>query len=384
MSITNSESRTVLRASYSEPVDIAIHLGGAGQARMRVRGELDVAAAPLLGEAVEMLAAANRNRIIVDLAAATFCDCACLGRLAHADAMLRRNDGIVRLTNPNRQVMRLVELANLRHIVISDPLGPPRLAQPNGRPAHVRLPTLADALARLSAQPGVQETLDAIGRLGTRIVDGADRASITIRRPSGRFETEAATDATAVQVDAVQCRLAAGPCVEIASGRGWCSVVDDFALDGRWPELSERVPLDTRSGLSIRIDAGDDRCVRSLNLYGRRVRAFDATSEAIAEIFAAGCGAALRAAQGQAEAAQLHDALRTNRDIALAMGIIMAHRLVTRDEAFDLLRRASQRSHRKLAEIAADVAETGILNFGLDGRHSFEGLSFGAPARPGR
>jgi AmiR/NasT family two-component response regulator len=41
----------------------------------------------------------------------------------------------------------------------------------------------------------------------------------------------------------------------------------------------------------------------------------------------------------------------------------MARRLVTRDQAYDLLRRASQHSQRKLADIAAEVADIGILEF---------------------
>ena len=34
---------------------------------------------------------------------------------------------------------------------------------------------------------------------------------------------------------------------------------------------------------------------------------------------------------------------------------------ITRDQAFDLLRIASQHGHRKLAEIATEVADTGVL-----------------------
>jgi AmiR/NasT family two-component response regulator len=43
------------------------------------------------------------------------------------------------------------------------------------------------------------------------------------------------------------------------------------------------------------------------------------------------------------------------------MGIVMNASKVTRDQAFDLLRIASQHTHRKLADVATDVAETGQL-----------------------
>ncbi len=45
------------------------------------------------------------------------------------------------------------------------------------------------------------------------------------------------------------------------------------------------------------------------------------------------------------------------------MGIIMALHKITKEQAFDALRVASQHTHRKLAVIARDVAETGELPF---------------------
>jgi ANTAR domain len=57
----------------------------------------------------------------------------------------------------------------------------------------------------------------------------------------------------------------------------------------------------------------------------------------------------------------LHRALSTNREIGAAMGILMARHALTSDQAFDLLRRTSQRAHRKIVAIAAEVIETGVL-----------------------
>ena len=62
-----------------------------------------------------------------------------------------------------------------------------------------------------------------------------------------------------------------------------------------------------------------------------------------------------------AKAENLHRALDSNRDIGAAMGILMARHQLTSDQAFDLLRRTSQRAHRKIVSIAADVIETGEL-----------------------
>jgi hypothetical protein len=62
-----------------------------------------------------------------------------------------------------------------------------------------------------------------------------------------------------------------------------------------------------------------------------------------------------------AATANLQVALTSNRRIGTAIGILMAHRHITDSAAFELLREASQRLHRKLRDIAEDVVLTGTL-----------------------
>ncbi len=52
---------------------------------------------------------------------------------------------------------------------------------------------------------------------------------------------------------------------------------------------------------------------------------------------------------------------RTNREIGMAMGILMKLHNLTEQQAFDLLRRISQRSQRKIRDIALDVVTTGAI-----------------------
>jgi AmiR/NasT family two-component response regulator len=61
------------------------------------------------------------------------------------------------------------------------------------------------------------------------------------------------------------------------------------------------------------------------------------------------------------EAANLRRALDHSRDIGAAVGVLMALRKVTREEALDLLRRTSQDQNRKLSDLALDVLNTGEL-----------------------
>lgn len=68
-----------------------------------------------------------------------------------------------------------------------------------------------------------------------------------------------------------------------------------------------------------------------------------------------------RLAKAQGQVANLEIALASNRDIGTAIGILMNSQLVTQDEAFTMLRVASQHTHRKLREVANDVIFTGAL-----------------------
>lgn len=65
--------------------------------------------------------------------------------------------------------------------------------------------------------------------------------------------------------------------------------------------------------------------------------------------------------EARATIENLHAALNSCRRIGIAIGILMATRKLTEDDAFDLLRAASQNQNRKLREIADDVVLTGTL-----------------------
>lgn len=66
-------------------------------------------------------------------------------------------------------------------------------------------------------------------------------------------------------------------------------------------------------------------------------------------------------ARSREEVEHLRGALESNRQIGAATGILMALRGLTQQQAFDLLRQASQHTHRKLRDVAAEVLLTGVL-----------------------
>lgn len=58
---------------------------------------------------------------------------------------------------------------------------------------------------------------------------------------------------------------------------------------------------------------------------------------------------------------QLRQALRTNRTTGTAVGVVMARYELDAERAFQVLKRTSQQSNRKLHDIAAEVVRTGAL-----------------------
>ena len=57
----------------------------------------------------------------------------------------------------------------------------------------------------------------------------------------------------------------------------------------------------------------------------------------------------------------LRKALASNRQIGVALGVLMAREKLTEQQAFDRLREVSQRENRKLRDVADDVVLTGSL-----------------------
>jgi hypothetical protein len=60
----------------------------------------------------------------------------------------------------------------------------------------------------------------------------------------------------------------------------------------------------------------------------------------------------------QKHAAELEQALMSSRTIGTAIGILMASRDIGQAEAFAVLQAASQRSNRKLRDLATDLVES--------------------------
>lgn len=230
----------------------------------------------------------------------------------------------------------------------------------------VGLVEIADAVLRLGEQlrNAATDTLaEAVIEHAVEVLPGVRWASITTLR-HGTFRTLAATGETARAADALQYELGAGPCVDTVLEDSFHHSAD-LAHDARWPVYGARVAeeLGVRSALAYRLSlVADPDLLAALNLYSDVEGAFDARTQWAGTLLATHAAWAVSLALTRERAQQLETALQTNREIGTAIGVLMAQHKLTRDQAHELLRVASQDSNRKLAEIAAEVVETGQLS----------------------
>ena len=198
--------------------------------------------------------------------------------------------------------------------------------------------------------------LTKITMISTETVPGCDFASITMLK-EGRPHTPVATDKTAQELDEVQYSLGDGPCLAAIRHQGVEHVRTD--TDQRWPAFAaaarEANVLSVLSAPLVRIG----EAVGGLNLYSESVREFDDDGRETASLFADQLGLAAANASMYAEsyevARQLREAMESRAEIEQAKGILMAAQRCGPDEAFDILRRASQNQNRKLRAIAIEI-----------------------------
>jgi transcriptional regulator with GAF, ATPase, and Fis domain len=218
-------------------------------------------------------------------------------------------------------------------------------------------------LARLLLPPtGLPRALDTIARLAPRAVAGCDSASVSLqsRETAVAMTTAGASDEVARNLDQLQLETGEGPCLDaIRTGRK--VVVDTFAHDARYPSFGTLASSEgMNSCFSVPLSV-DRETIGSLNLYGRRVGAYedaaDNTGVRLAEQAAVVVLAAMAHDRVEQLAEQLRAALASRAVIEQAKGIIMARSRTDADEAFEILRRASQRQNVKLREVARQIVE---------------------------
>jgi GAF domain-containing protein len=188
-------------------------------------------------------------------------------------------------------------------------------------------------------------------------VEGPVSCGITVRR-AGRPVTVASSDDLASRVDEVQYGHDLGPCLSTMR-TGEVNLIEDLAGDDRWGGYRpEALAHGVLSSLSVPLFVLGEP-IGALNLYSRRPGTFGQREQAAGLRFggeASGVvGLAARLAEHAQRAEDLAAALASRSTIDQALGVVMAQRRCSADEAFGVLRGASQNRNVKLRDVAAEV-----------------------------
>jgi GAF domain-containing protein len=206
------------------------------------------------------------------------------------------------------------------------------------------------------------EVLTDVTRIAAQGIPGAEATSITLVRSEKAF-TVAHYGEMALAADELQYAHGAGPCMD--AGRGGVLLrVDDMQNEERWPDYVAHLlqATEVRSSLSVPLPY-QGSSIGALNNYSTKPEAF-ATPQSlqagleVAEVVAVAVANADAHHQLGEQARNMRLAMESRAVIEQAKGVLMAQRHVTAEQAFEILREASQRYNRKLRDIALGIVES--------------------------
>jgi GAF domain-containing protein len=217
---------------------------------------------------------------------------------------------------------------------------------------------LRDLSRMVLADRPLEDVLGEITDSASRGIPGAGSTSITLIRGDRAF-TAAHSGDMALAADELQYERGYGPCMD-AGRAGVVLRIDDMATETRWPDYAAKVrEVGVRSSLSVALPY-QGTSIGALNVYSTRVAAFAvpeslAAGLEVAEAIAVAVVNADAHAQLSEQARHMRIAMDSRAVIEQAKGVLMAQRHMDADQAFEVLRDASQRYNRKLREIAAGI-----------------------------
>jgi GAF domain-containing protein len=190
---------------------------------------------------------------------------------------------------------------------------------------------------------------------------------VTLHRRK-KSATVASSDLRARGLDQVQNAFREGPCLSAMNGTE-CITVPDVLSERRWPRyIKAAARQGVRSIMGVPV-LMEDSTQAALNLYAFRPRAFDADDTVRAEAFALHASKAMRLALRIAELQQARDdmalAMQSRTAIDVATGVLMVQNHCSQDDAFHILRTASNNRNIKLRDLAGRITNAEFANQGI-------------------
>jgi hypothetical protein len=207
----------------------------------------------------------------------------------------------------------------------------------------------------------LEAVLDAVVRSAeVRLRPLARGTGLVVLRTGWGGELRAAT-AGAEHLEPLQSATAGGPAFEAIAGKRPVVVAD---LDGeqRWQELTSAA---RRAGiaaiLAVPLDAEPIGSALTFYLVGRPRSGLLGELRPVVDDASLVVANAVAFARHELVAAHLKEALESRDLIGQAKGVLMARRAMSSENAFAVLRDMSQRTNRKLRDVAQYLVENGEL-----------------------
>ena len=222
----------------------------------------------------------------------------------------------------------------------------------------------ADLAAILLPQQPISDLLQKILDVAVATVEAVGAASVTLTssEPPG-YRTVSASGPSARTLDEIQYCAHDGPCVAAVARSEEVTV---WLPSPEWETLSAAaLATGYRSLRSVPL-ALEGQTAGALNLYSSEPNPWDGATARAVRLIGGQTEVVLLNAMSLARAEYanmtLRRALETRTVIGQAQGVLMARQHIDAVEAFDILRRASQRTNRKLRDIATDIVASALGN----------------------
>jgi GAF domain-containing protein len=239
----------------------------------------------------------------------------------------------------------------------------PPAAEPAAVPPDWRAGALGDLHDLLVSAVPVEHLLEAVAARAAARAGVGCSAAITVRI-GDTSAVAAATDERSAACDRAEQQAGAGPCVDASRTQVRIVLPDVSAEDDRWARWrawhEATVAAGFRSAAALPAARSDgERIELAINLY-------DTATGGWSEDVLADVGRfAEDAARAVVVASVLQEQSRANEDLRLAMasrtvidqalGVVMAQNRCGPEEAFAILRRASQSRNQKMRDLAASI-----------------------------
>ncbi|AUI60310.1 ANTAR domain-containing protein [Amycolatopsis sp. BJA-103] len=234
---------------------------------------------------------------------------------------------------------------------------------------------LRELTETLTTNESVPAVLQRVCMWVVSLVPDATAASVTLIE-NGRPRTIATTDERIMDLDRAQYDADDGPCLHALrtvttvradapeATRRWPEFADAAASAGIVTVLACALVLPDAGSTASSVDSVATMA-GAVNVWSDQQGAFDPVEAALVTMFTGAVSAVVLTARRWERAAilaeNLQTALTTRDVIATAKGIVMARREVDADEAFAWIIDLSQRTNRKIRDLAAVLVEDPTL-----------------------